>query len=48
MKSKKISQIMKWREKLLAGKGNKYYPKELLGNLLNWNVDRYKLKKKKK
>lgn len=32
-----INQIIKWRQKLLSGKGDKYYPKELLKNLLNWS-----------
>ena len=32
-----MNQIIKWRQKLLSGKGDKYYPKELLKNLLNWS-----------
>ena len=28
-----VQSFMKWRAKLLAGKGNKYYPKKLLKNL---------------
>lgn len=32
------NQLIKWRLKLLSGKGDKYYPKELLKNLLNWSV----------
>lgn len=33
----KANQLIKWRERVLKGK-DKYYPKNLVKNLLSWNV----------
>ena len=36
MKNTTATQLLKWRDNILKGKGNKYYPKELKPHLENW------------